>query len=65
MLLWKMCSTVGLITKSCFKENDLEGPVQAGDDAMLGPALIHELPVKRELCSSLDFTGGKQRNTDQ
>lgn len=41
-------------------KNDLGGPVEAGDDTMFGPALIHELPVERELCSGLNFTGEKQ-----
>lgn len=45
--------------------NDLGGPVEAGDDTMFGPALIHELPVKRELCSGLNFTGEKQSTTNQ
>lgn len=46
-----MCLTV------LIKKNDLGGPVQAGDNTMLGPALIHELPVERQLCPGLDFTG--------
>lgn len=52
-----MCSTVGLNYKKLLKKKHLGGPVQAGDDTMLRPALVHELPVERELCSGLDFTG--------
>lgn len=44
---------------------DLRGPVEAGDHTMLGPALVHELPVERELCSSLDFTGREEKKNPQ
>lgn len=39
----------------------LRGPVQAGDYAVLGPALIHELPVERQLGTGLDFTAEEIR----
>lgn len=28
---------------------------------MLGPTLVHELPVEREFCTGLDFTGGEEK----
>lgn len=39
----------------------LGGPVQAGDHAVFGPALVHELPVERQLGPGLDFTAGESK----
>lgn len=50
-----------VITKNKQTNKDLGGPVQAGDDTMLGPTLVHELPVEREFCTGLDFTGGVEK----
>lgn len=39
-------------------KRDLGRPVQACDHAVFGPVLVCELPVEKQLCTGLDFTGG-------
>lgn len=34
----------------------LSGPVQTGDHTVLGPALVHKLPVQKQLGPRLDLT---------
>lgn len=54
-----------MFKKKKIEKKDLERPVQAGDNTMFGPALIHELPVQRELCSGLNFTGERKKKKNK